>query len=86
MKFLLLSPEKTLFDGEVESVTVPGTKAIFTIWARHAPIITTLEKGTIVYKTANEEKQLVIESGFAEVKNNIISICIEKVISAEAKQ
>jgi F-type H+-transporting ATPase subunit epsilon len=83
MKLLLLTPNKTLFDGEVESVTVPGAKGQFTVWERHASLITTLKKGYVVYKTNGVEQKHLVQGGFAEVKDNVISICIEKILTSE---
>ena len=80
MRLVLLSPEKTLFDGEVDSVTIPGTKGLFTVLPHHAPLITTIEKGTVTYSVKNEEKSMSVKEGFAEVKNDVISICIEKIV------
>jgi F-type H+-transporting ATPase subunit epsilon len=68
----------TVFDGEVESVTVPGTKGQFTVLPKHASLITTLNKGYVVYKTADGDHKYLIEGGFAEVKDNIVSVCVEK--------
>jgi F-type H+-transporting ATPase subunit epsilon len=81
MRLLLLSPEKTLFDGEVDSVTIPGTKGSFTVLPHHAPLITTIEKGSITYSVKEVETSIMIKEGFAEVKNDVVSICIEKVVT-----
>lgn len=84
MKLLLLSPEKTLFDGEIESVSIPGTQGMFTVWAHHAPLITTIEKGTVSCRTAaGDEKHFTIDGGFAEVRDNVVSVCVEKVLENE---
>ncbi|MCK9311594.1 MAG: F0F1 ATP synthase subunit epsilon [Bacteroidales bacterium] len=80
MQLILLSPTKTLFDGEIDSVTIPGTKGLFTVLPHHAPLITTTEKGTITYKTIDGEHNIQVSDGFAEIKNNIVSICIEKLM------
>ena len=80
MNLILLSPTKTLFDGEIDSVTIPGTKGLFTVLPHHAPLITTTEVGTITYKTADGEHHIQVSDGFAKIKNNIVSICIEKLI------
>jgi F-type H+-transporting ATPase subunit epsilon len=78
MRLVLLTPQKTLFDGKVDSVTIPGTKGLFTVLSQHAPLITTLEQGTLSYKIEGVEHKILIDNGFAEVLNDDVSICIEK--------
>ena len=46
---VIVSPEKTIFDGKVESVTVPGSLGLFTVLPQHAPIISSLRNGNIEY-------------------------------------
>ena len=43
----IISPEKTLFKGEVESVLFPGTYGDFQVLNNHAPIVSTLTKGKV---------------------------------------
>ena len=43
----IVSPEKTLFNGDVESVLVPGSDGSFQMLNNHAPIVSTLTKGTV---------------------------------------
>ena len=43
----IVSPETTLFSGEIQSITVPGTKGSFQILNQHAPIVSTLTKGKV---------------------------------------
>lgn len=81
MKLVLLSPSKTLFDGEVDLVTIPGSQGLFTVLPHHAPLITTIDQGTVTYKIGEVEKQIEVVDGFAEIKNNIVSICVEMVVS-----
>lgn len=80
MRLVLLSPVKKLFDGDIDSVTIPGTKGLFTVLPHHAPLITTIENGTVTYKIGDVEQSIQVADGFAEVKKNTVSICIEKVI------
>jgi F-type H+-transporting ATPase subunit epsilon len=82
MRLVLLSPQKTLFDGKVDSVTIPGTKGLFTVLPQHAPLITTIEKGIITFKVDGVEQNTSVEDGFAEVLNEVVSICVERVIEA----
>ena len=77
LKLRIIAPDRQVFEGDVESVTLPGTKGSFTVLDRHAPIISSLEKGKIVYKDANKQGEVAVMSGFAEVKDNVLSICVE---------
>lgn len=80
MRLILLSPVKTLFDGDVVSVTIPGTKGLFTVLPKHAPLITTIDKGTLsINPVGDEEFNYAVEDGFADVKNDVISVCVEKI-------
>ena len=80
MTLEILSPERTLYSGEVERETLPGALGEFTVLRRHAPIISALVKGEVKYllKDGKEEK-VAIASGFAEVKKDKVSVCVESV-------
>lgn len=72
----IVSPEKTLYQGEAEAIIVPGTKGRFEVLPNHAPIISTLQQGQIVYR-ASGEHTLDIKGGFIEVAHNKVSVCVE---------
>ena len=86
----IVSPEKTIFTGDVNSVHLPGTEGFFQILNNHAPIVSTLKKGTIklsgkfeddVSENLNLEgvnkATLAIESGVVEMKNNKLIILVD---------
>ena len=77
LQLKIVSPEKIEFDGEVESVLVPGTMGQFEILNDHAPIISTLEKGIVEYGIKEGKVSLNILGGFVEVKKNEVSLCVE---------
>jgi F-type H+-transporting ATPase subunit epsilon len=77
MKLEIVTPDGILFSGKVDSVTVPGKKGRFTVLEKHAPIISVLKKGKIIYKIDEESFSVQGMGGFIEVHNNIISIAIE---------
>ena len=78
LKLKIVSPERIEFEGEVESVLVPGTLGQFEILVNHAPIISSLDKGRVVYTLPDgEKKPLDICGGFVEVQKNVVSLCIE---------
>ncbi|MDR2683868.1 MAG: ATP synthase F1 subunit epsilon [Prevotellaceae bacterium] len=77
MKLSIITPLKTIFSGEVSAVTLPGEAGLFTVLENHAPIISTLVKGKIMYRTAEKENFLEIAGGFVEVNKNNINLCVE---------
>ena len=57
---------------------VPGTMGQFQILLNHAPIISSLDKGRVVYALpGGEKKSLDISGGFVEVQKNVVSLCVE---------
>jgi len=79
MKLEIITPEQIYFSGEVTSVTLPGTIGLFTVWENHAPLISSLTKGKISYKVDKDVTELIVDGGFAEINNNVVTVCIEVV-------
>lgn len=79
MKLEIISPEKTYYRGEVDSVTLPGALGPFQILKNHAPMISSLTKGQIIISIDGHLKDLSINDGFVEVSNNVITVCIDSV-------
>ena len=73
----IASPEKQLFDGEIKVITLPGSAGSFNILPNHAPIVSSLKKGTIVYVLQDgSEHKVDIQGGFIEMSNGVLSVCI----------
>ena len=71
----IVSPEKSVFDGDVKIVTLPGTIGSFSIL--HAPIVSSLKAGTLSYTTLDgEEHTLDIQGGFVELSDGTVSACV----------
>ena len=77
LRLRIVSPESIAFDGEVESVKVPGILGNFEILNNHAPIISALQKGMVEYDDAEGRHQLSINGGVVEVQQNKVSLCVE---------
>lgn len=77
LQLTIVSPEKKIFQGEVNQVTLPGVMGSFTILPQHAPIVSSLTRGKILYVTADGTSQnLEIMGGFVEMNDNNVSVCI----------
>ena len=73
----IISPEKSIFDGDVKIVTLPGTLGSFSILPGHAPIVSSLQAGTLSYTTMEgEERTIDIQGGFVELSDGTVSACI----------
>ena len=46
LQLKIVSPEKVEYDGAADRILVPGTMGQFEILNDHAPIISTLQKGS----------------------------------------
>ena len=78
MNVSILSPLKSLFQGEATSVNLPGKVGAFTILENRAPIVSTLDKGVITITNKEEISEIEIVSGFVEVHDNEVTICVEQ--------
>ena len=81
MHLEIITPDKTLFEGEVDAATFPGSKGSFQVLKNHASLISSLDKGKVILKSNKEIHEILISGGIVEVlKNNII------VLAEEAKE
>jgi F-type H+-transporting ATPase subunit epsilon len=77
MHLEIVSPEKTIYNGEAQLVTLPGVSGAFTILERHAPVISVLGRGVLLYRVNGTNNELSVNGGFVEVKKNVVSVVIE---------
>ena len=86
----IVSPEATLFQGEITSITLPGVNGSFQILNNHAPIVSILNQGTIKIvapsfkinkdvagkftKQNDQTYTLEINSGTIEMKDNKVIV------------
>ena len=84
----IVSPEATLFSGEVTSVAVPGVNGEFEMLKDHAPIVSLLKEGHVKiygdiqldeeveakFKKADRGTWLAINSGTIEMKDNKVIV------------
>lgn len=72
----IISPERTLFSGEADSVKLPGEQGAFEVLAGHAPLISTLTAGVVACK-GEAPFETAVKGGFVEVARNVVSVCVE---------
>jgi F-type H+-transporting ATPase subunit epsilon len=78
MNVEIISPESTLFEGEAAYVYLPGSDGSLGVLNNHAPLITSLKKGTVRVKdNAGKEHRFDVKGGTVEVFNNKMIILAE---------
>jgi F-type H+-transporting ATPase subunit epsilon len=76
--FELVSPEKLLFSGDVDSVVAPGAEGQFTVLKDHAPVMTTLKAGVVTVAGGDGKvEKLFVRGGFADVSATGFTILAE---------
>lgn len=74
MKLEIITPEQTLYTGEVSLVQLPGIDGSFEILSNHAPMIAVLSKGRIKAQDAQKQVQ------YFEVKGGVVEVLQNKVL------
>lgn len=84
-QFELVTPEKLLFSGPVESVVVPGSEGDFEVLSQHAPVMSTIRPGIIVVKetASGSSRHLFVRGGFADVNPQGLTILAEQAVPIE---
>ena len=77
MKLTIITPDQSVFEGNITSVTVPGTAGAFEVLENHAPIVSTLESGKIIVRTEKGEDIFDIVGGVVEVIQNNVTVLAE---------
>ena len=74
---IIYSPERTILEKMVCKVSLPGTLGRFMVLKDHAPLISSLEEGRIVFICNGVEENVDIASGFVEIAYNKVTVCAE---------
>lgn len=74
LRLLLVTPERTLLDEEVDEVTAPGAVGEFGVLLNHTTFLSSLQAGRLVFKQGNQSKLLAVSGGFAEVVDNVMTV------------
>ncbi len=81
----VLTPNGTLFDGDVVGVQVPGSEGNFEMLHNHAPIVSSLGVGKVtVKKEDNTELVFAVSGGFVEMNDNVMTLLAEVAEAAES--
>lgn len=81
MKIEIITPEKSVYEGDVRSMKVPGKAGSFQVLRDHAAIVSTLVEGMVELTDMDGVISFFkIKGGVVEVKKNVIILLAESVI------
>jgi len=73
----VISPEKTIYSGEIVLVQLPGVMGSFEILKNHAPLMAMIEEGKMkIIDNSRKMFYLDVNEGVVEVKDNMIRVLI----------
>ncbi len=75
----IVTPEQALLKEEVDAVTIPGALGEFGILPGHTTLLSELGNGKLSYQKGPENKFLEISGGFAEVRENHVTVLADRV-------
>lgn len=74
----IVSPDGSVFRGDVAGIQAPGTEGSFEVRYNHAPMIAAFEVGQLRLKTVSgDEAVFATSGGFLEVLNNTVIVLAE---------
>lgn len=80
----IVTQEKTVYSGQVSSVSLPGSEGRMGVLPNHSAMLTTLGFGEVVVRPlAGDEEFFAIGGGFAEIQPNRIVVLADSAEQAE---
>jgi F-type H+-transporting ATPase subunit epsilon len=80
MNLEIITPDKKVFAGEANAVTLPGSEGQFQVLNNHAPLVSALDRGNVVIDVNGVKQTLIIDGGVVEVLNNKVLVLAEDVL------
>lgn len=78
-KVVIVTPDRTAFEGEAVSATIPGSAGYLGVWANHAPLVAAVRPGLVTLRLdeAGNEQRLAVGGGFVEISDNVVNLMID---------
>jgi F-type H+-transporting ATPase subunit epsilon len=79
MQVTVVSPERTVFDGEADSLVVPAFDGLVGILPGHAPFLTLLGSGRLRVRRGTELSEFGVAGGFLQVTRHAVRVVADRV-------
>ena len=79
---VVLSPERTVYEGEADQVVAPAFNGQLGILRGHAPLMALLGEGSLRITTGGQELRYTVAGGFLQVADNQVTVLSERAEAA----
>ena len=74
MRLEIITGERVLFQGDVESVVAPGSEGELGVLPHHAAVMTMLQPGELFYTIDGAETSFALTGGFMEIRGDHVVV------------
>ena len=78
LQVVVISPERTIFDGTAESVIAPAWDGEVGILRGHAPLMALLGSGDLRVWSGGKVEHFHVEGGFLQVVDDVVTVLSER--------
>jgi F-type H+-transporting ATPase subunit epsilon len=78
----IITPERTIFDDEIDLVISRIADGEIGVLVDHAPVVSTVEIGDVRIHQGDERRVFATSDGFFKVSENLVQILVEEAIPA----
>lgn len=83
LHFALITPDRTVFEGEVDSVSIPTPDGEITVLPHHIPLISIVVPGTLMIRTGGAVQLFAVSRGVVEIDGTSLRILADTADRAE---
>ena len=78
MRVTVISPERSLYDGEADAVVAPAYDGLIGILPRHAPLTALLGRGALTVTRDGSPVRFTLDGGFLQVVDDVVRVVAER--------
>jgi F-type H+-transporting ATPase subunit epsilon len=84
MRVTLISPDRSLFDGDATGVVAPAFDGLVGVLPGHAPFLTLLGAGTLTIVDGGTTSRFAVAGGILQVVEDVVRVVAERAESVAA--
>lgn len=73
----IVTPERVVFNGVVEEVTIPGTEGEFGVLRGHTSLLSSVDVGELAFVRDHKKTRFAVNTGYVEVTASKVTVLVE---------